>query len=64
MIWTPFKKLLYSRKFLLALLGVVVLILQDAVGLDPTIVANIEALLISVIAGIAIEDSAEKLAKK
>lgn len=61
MLYKPFLALLNSRKFLLALVGVVVIALQDATGLTPEIVASIEALLIAVIVGIAFEDAAGKL---
>lgn len=60
MLYKPFLSLLNSRKFLLALVGVVVIVLQDVTGLTPEVVASIEALLIAVIVGIAVEDAAAK----
>lgn len=59
----PLKRLLHSRKFLLALVGIIVMALQDAIGLSLEMAMNIEGLLIAVILGITVEDSAEKFRK-
>ena len=49
--------LLKSRKFWLAVLGVVQIIVLDAFGLDPEIWQAIAALIGVLIAGIAVEDA-------
>ncbi len=61
MILEPIKSLLRSRKFLLVVVGVVVMVAQDVFGLTPDVVTGIETLLLALIAGIAIEDAANKL---
>jgi len=52
--------LLRSRKFLLALSGLIMTLLGHYAGLPTDILAAIDALLASVVLGIAIEDHGEK----
>lgn len=52
--------LLKSRKFWLAVVGVVQVIVLDALGVAPEIWAAIEALIVVLIGTIAIEDAAAK----
>lgn len=54
------KSLLRSRKFLLALVGVVMTLLGTYANLPPAVLASIDALLVAVILGIAHEDAAVK----
>jgi hypothetical protein len=56
--------LLYSRKALLALAGAAITIVAHYLGLPAAVWAAIDALLITVIAGIAYEDGAEKSASR
>lgn len=49
-----------SRKFLLALAGVIMTLLGHYAGLPGEVLASIDALLLAVIAGIAVEDHGEK----
>ena len=58
----PLARLLRSRKFLLALAGVLMTLLGHYAGLPTPVLASIDALLVAVIAGIAIEDHGEKTA--
>lgn len=61
MLVEPFKKLLYSRKFLLAAYGVVQTLVLHYLNVPQDIIAAVDALVLVVIAGIAAEDSAMKL---
>jgi len=54
--------LLKSRKFWLAVVGVVQVIVLDFLGLDPEIWQAIAALIAVLIAGIAVEDAGAKAA--
>lgn len=56
--------LLHSRKFLVALLGVITTLVSHYLHIDPEVWGSIDALLVTVILGIAAEDSAEKGALK
>ena len=56
--------LLKSRKFWLAVIGVIVTILQDTLGLDPVVVDHIREILIYLIGFIAVEDFARHIASK
>jgi len=56
--------LLKSRKFWLAVVGVVQVIVLDALGLNPEIWQAIAALLAVLIAGIAVEDAGSNMAPK
>jgi len=58
--WDAIKRLFKSRKFLLALVAVVLIVLQNF-GLDPTLVEAINQILLIIIAAITVEDAAEKL---
>lgn len=58
------KYLLKSRKFWLAVIGVIVTILQDTLGLEPYVVENIKEILIYLIGFIAVEDAARHLAMR
>jgi len=56
------KSLLHSRKFWLAVFGVIQsLVLHYVPGFPPEVWQSIDALVIAVIAGIALEDAALKL---
>ena len=57
-----FASLLKSRKFWLAVVGVVQVIVLDAFGVNPEIWQAIAGLLAVLIAGIAVEDAGEKAA--
>ena len=54
--------LLRSRKFWLAVFGVVQTIVLELFNVDPTIWAAIDALVIALITAIAVEDAATKRA--
>lgn len=56
------KSLLKSRKFLLAVLGVVNTLVSHYLDVPTEVWASVDALLLAVIAGIAAEDVAEKRA--
>lgn len=56
--------LLKSRKFLLAILGVINTLVSHYCNIPAEVWASIDALLLAVIAGIAAEDSAEKFSNK
>lgn len=58
------KYLLRSRKFWLAVVGVIVTVLQDTLGLDPAVVDNIREILLWLIGFIAVEDVARHLANR
>lgn len=58
------QSLLHSRKFLIALLGVITTLVSHYLHIDPEVWASIDALLLTVIAGIAYEDGKEKGALK
>lgn len=57
-IWTPIKKLLFSRKFLLTLVAIILLVLQDYLGVDPEMIEHISYLLMVLVGAIAVEDGA------
>jgi hypothetical protein len=54
------QSLLRSRKFLLACLGVVNTLASHYLDIPKDVWLSIDALLLAVIAGIAVEDAAEK----
>lgn len=60
-----FKGLLRSRKVWLAIIGVLQTVIFTALpDFDPAVWQAINVLLLAVIAGIAIEDAAEKMGQK
>jgi hypothetical protein len=60
MITDPIKGLLYSRKFLLAVLGFVQTVAAHYLEIPTEIWAAVDLLLVTVIVGIAYEDGAVK----
>jgi hypothetical protein len=56
--------LLVSRKFWLAVFGVVTAIVSSYLDVPTEIWLSIETLVLAVIAGITVEDSAEKIGGK
>lgn len=60
----PIIGLLRSRKFLLAVAGLIMTLLGHYAGLPIEVLASIDALLIAVIAGIAGEDMAQSVGGK
>jgi hypothetical protein len=56
----PLKSLIRSRKFLLAVFGVIQTVVFHYFGVDPEVWVSIDALVMVVIYGIATEDAAEK----
>jgi hypothetical protein len=56
--------LLRSRKFMLAVLGVVNTLVSHYLDIPPDVWQSVDALLLAVIAGIALEDAAAKVAAK
>ena len=53
--------LLYSRKFWLAVFGVVTAIVAEYAAVPDAIWISIEGLIVTVIAGIAVEDAGQKI---
>lgn len=62
MVTTPLRRLLYSRKFLLALFAVAQTLVLHYYSVDPEVWAAIDAMVGVLIASIAHEDAAEKAA--
>lgn len=60
MVTTPLKSLLYSRKFLLAVFGIITTLVLNYYNVDPEVWAAIDGLVIVLIGSIAHEDAAEK----
>ena len=56
------QSLLRSRKFLLAVLGVISTLVAHYLDIPKDVWLSIDGLLLAVIAGIAVEDAAEKSA--
>ena len=56
----PIKALLRSRKFLLAIAGLIVTIIGHFVNAPPEVWGAIDTLILAVIAGIAYEDGQQK----
>ena len=58
--YNPFKALLWSRKFWLAVFGVVQALVLHYLNVPDDVWQTIAALVITVIAGITLEDAAAK----